>query len=74
VTVTSCQLGRQNGLKDYEKGILHFINGEHLRYNDELKDLLNQNGIKYSTDPFGHAYECYDVVMDSLIKLKFVSS
>lgn len=33
--------------------------------------MLNKNGIKYNTDPFGHAYECYDLVMDSLIKIKF---
>jgi hypothetical protein len=69
--LTSCEIGRQKGLADYEKGILHYINGQSLRYGQELEDLLNQNGIKYSTDPFGHAYECYDLVMDSLIKVKF---
>jgi hypothetical protein len=42
-----------------------------LRYESELKDLLEQKGIKYSLDPFGHAYECYDLVMDSLIEVKF---
>ncbi len=42
-----------------------------MRYELELVDLLGQNGIKYSIDPFGHAYECYDLVMDSLIKVKF---
>jgi hypothetical protein len=55
----------------YEKGILHYINGEPLRYQSELEDLLRQKGIKYSIDPFGHEYECYDLVMDSLIKIKF---
>src|SRR5688500_12438308 len=70
-TMTSCQLGRQEGVDDYEKGILHYINGEPLRYESELKDLLEQKGIKYSIDPFGHAYECYDLVMDSLIEVKF---
>jgi hypothetical protein len=70
-TMTSCQLGRQEGLDDYEKGILHFINGEPLRYESELKGLLEQKGIKYSIDPFRHAYECYDLVMDSLIKVRF---
>jgi hypothetical protein len=69
--MTSCQFGRQEGLDDYENGILHFINGEPLRYEAELKDLLGREGIKYSTDPFGHGYECYDLVMDSLIKVKY---
>jgi hypothetical protein len=70
-TMTSCQLGRKEGLNDYEKGILYFINSEPLRYEPELKDLLIQNGIKYSIDPLGHGFECYDLVMDSLIKIKF---
>jgi hypothetical protein len=69
--MTSCELGRQEGLDDYGKGILHYINGESLRYESELEALLGQKGIKYSLDPFGHAYECYDLVMDSLIKVKF---
>lgn len=69
--MTSCELGRQEGLADYKKGILHYINGQSVRYGQELEDLLNQRGIKYSTDPFGHAYECYNLVMDSLIKTKF---
>jgi hypothetical protein len=69
--MTACQFGRQEGLDDYEKGILHYINGEPIRYESELKDLLEQKGIKYSIDPFGHAYECYDLVMDSLIEVKF---
>ncbi len=69
--MTLCELGRQEGLDDYKKGILHYINGEPLRYESEMEDLLRQKGIKYSIDPFGHAYECYDLVMDSLIKVKF---
>ncbi len=69
--MSSCELGRKEGLNDYGKGILHYINGEPLRYESELEDLLGQKGIKYSIDPFGHAYECYDLVMDSLIKVKF---
>jgi hypothetical protein len=70
-TMTSCELGRKWGLDDYQKGILNYINGQPIRYGQELEDLLNQKGITYSTDPFGHAYECYDLVMDSLIKVKF---
>jgi hypothetical protein len=70
-TITSCELGRQEAINDYKEGILHYINGQLVRYGQELSDLLNQNGIKYSTDPFGHEYECYDLVMDSLIKVKF---
>jgi hypothetical protein len=69
--MTSCELERREALDDYEKGVLHYINGEPLRYESELVDLFGQNGIKYSIDPFGHAYECYDQVMDSLIKVKF---
>ena len=69
--MTLCQLGRQEGLDDYRKGTLHFINGQSLRYEKELEDLLGQKAIKYSSDSFGHAYECYDMVMDSLIKVKF---
>lgn len=70
-TMTACQYERQEALEDLDKGILHFINSEPLRYEKELQDLLQQKGIKYSIDPFGHGYECYDLVMDSLIKVKF---
>ena len=60
-------------LADYEKGILHFIDngGRMRRYRSELKDLLEQQGIRYTMDPMGHAYGCERVVADSLIKIKF---
>ncbi len=64
-------MNREEAFDDYKNGVLRFINGEPLRYGSELQDLLNQRGIEYSVDPFGHAYECYDLVMDSLLKIRF---
>jgi hypothetical protein len=69
--MTACEMGQQDALDDHKKGIFHFINGEPLRYEEELKVLLSKKDIMYSIDPFGHAYKCYDLVMDSLIKVKF---
>ncbi len=69
--VSSCQLNREEAFDDYRSGVFRFINGEPLRYESELRDLLNQSRIDYSVDPFGHACECYDLVMDSLLKIRF---
>ena len=71
--LTSCEIEKQQGIEDYKKGEFHFINNEPLRFESELKDLLDKKGIKYSIDPFGHN-KCYSDVMDSLIGMKFGDS
>lgn len=72
VTLTSCELERQEGLHDFEKGTLCFVNGQFpLRYESELKALLGQKGIKYKISGVHGEDACYGSVMDSLIKVKF---
>jgi hypothetical protein len=69
---TQCEYGRREAIVDYENGILRFANGKFsLRYESELKDLLEQKGIEYQiAGPHGYD-RCYGLVMDSLIKVKF---
>ena len=71
-TPTRCDYEKQQAIADYQKGIVQYVNRQSLlRYESELKNLLEQKGIKYQTSgPHGDS-RCYGLVMDSLIKVKY---